>query len=51
MISKGYKKYIRQEKARIRREVESEEEQRKLTAELYSGIEGKKIAGSENKKS
>ncbi|NQV13451.1 MAG: hypothetical protein HQ530_04085 [Parcubacteria group bacterium] len=50
MASKGYKKYIRQEKARIRREVGDKEEQTKLIAELYSGLKDKKAAESKNEK-
>ena len=44
MISKGYKKYVRQEKARIRREVADGEEQTELIAKLYDGLEDKKTA-------
>ncbi|MBU1177796.1 hypothetical protein KJ903_01105 [Patescibacteria group bacterium] len=50
MLSKGYKKYIRQEKARIRREVGDKKEQVKLIAELYRGLKDKKTAGSKNEK-
>ncbi len=43
-ISKGYKKYIRQKKAKIRREILNPEEQRTKIKELYIHI-------SENQKS
>jgi hypothetical protein len=38
-ISKGYRKYIRKEKARIRREVLDVEEQKRQIEKLYEGIE------------
>ena len=38
-LSRGYKKYIRKEKARIRREFLDIGEQDKLIAELYKGLE------------
>lgn len=37
-ISKGYRKYIRQEKARIRREILDLEEQERQIRELYNHI-------------
>lgn len=37
-ISRGYKKFLRQQKARIRREVIDPEEQKKLIDELYQDI-------------
>lgn len=40
-ISKGYRKYIRQEKARIRREILDIEEQKKQIESLYSSISAK----------
>ena len=40
-ISKGYRKYIRKEKARIRREILDEQEQKRLIAELYRNIRRK----------
>ena len=40
-ISRGYRKYLRAEKARIRREVIDQKEQKKLIDELYSSFEEK----------
>lgn len=37
-ISKGHRKFIREEKARIRREVLDVREQKKMIEELYSRI-------------
>jgi len=42
-ISKGFRKYIRTEKARIRREILDIEEQDKLISELYKNFEMSKI--------
>lgn len=41
-ISRGYKKYLRNEKAHIRQEVLNIEEQEKLITELYQDISPKK---------
>jgi len=41
-FSSGLRKFIRQEKARIRREVLNPEEQKKLIKELYQKVSGKK---------
>lgn len=41
-ISRGYRKYIREEKARIRREVLDLEERKRLIKQLYSGIKDPK---------
>lgn len=50
MASKGYRKYIRREKARIRREVEDQPERDKMIADLYSGVEDKKTPEPKNQK-
>lgn len=41
-ISRGYKRYLRKEKARIRQEILNIEEQEELIAELYQSISPKK---------
>ena len=38
-ISRGYKRFIRSEKARIKREVFDVDEQKRLTKELYAKFE------------
>lgn len=40
-ISKGYKKYLRSEKARIRKEVLDVNEQEKLIEDLYNNLHKK----------
>jgi len=50
MISKSYKKYLRREKARIRREVLEVGEQEKLIKELYVGIEEKNVKSNPKSK-
>ena len=42
VISRGYKRYLRNEKARIRQEILNIEEQNKLITELYQNISPKK---------
>lgn len=37
-ISKGFRKYLRREKARLRREVFDIEEQKRMIAEIYANI-------------
>lgn len=49
-ISKGFRKYLRKEKARIRREVFDIEEQKRLIKELYKNIEQTKPEKNLNKK-
>lgn len=45
-LPKGLRKFIRQEKARIRREVLDFQEQQKLINELYERLSIKKISNS-----
>lgn len=37
-MAKGYKKYVRQEKAKIRKEISSREEQAQKIDELYARV-------------
>lgn len=37
-LSRGYKKFLRKEKARIRQEIIDPQEQNKLIQELYPGL-------------
>jgi hypothetical protein len=48
-LPKGLRKYICQEKARIRREVLELKEQEKLISELYQRVFGKKQYGNKIK--
>ena len=42
LLSRGYRRYIRETKAKIRKEVIDKEEQQKMIDELYAGFEAKK---------